>query len=119
MRTVVVCLVALCACQTATKQGDELADAKAQVQRLFDGLQSGDCATLGSLVSAAKGSECAEFIKDYRDDLKLQLVEITRVERDGRDKSAIIVTTTVNRRGEQKTMLIRATHEKGAWQLAL
>jgi hypothetical protein len=70
-------------------------------------------------VKAAAGNDCAEFLKDYRDDLKLQLVEITRVERDGRDKKAIIVTTTVNRRGEQKTMLIRATHEKGAWLLSL
>lgn len=119
MRALLACVLALCACQTATTSGDELSDAKTQVQRLFDGIKSGDCATLGSLVPAAKGSECAEFLKDWRDDLKIQLVEITRVERDGRDKRAIIVTTTVNRRGEQKAMLIRATHEKGAWQLAL
>ena len=119
MRLAIALVFALCACQTATTNGDELTDAKAQVQKLFDALGTGDCTTISALVPAAAGKECAEFLHDYHDDLKLQLVEITRAERDGRDKKAIIVTTTVNRRGEQKTMLIRATHEKGAWQLAL
>jgi hypothetical protein len=111
-----VLLLALVACQSTAKD-DELVGAKAQVQRFFDALGKSDCATIGSLLPAA--NDCDKFLHEWRDDLKIQLVDMPDVQRDGRDKRAIIVTTTVMRRGEQKTMLVRVTHEKGVWQLVL
>ena len=111
-----ILLLALVACQDTAKD-DELAGAKAQVQRFFDALGKNDCATLATLLPAAK--DCDKFLHEWREDLKIELVDIPDVQRDGRDKRAIIVTTTVMRRGEQKQMLVRVTHEKGVWQLVL
>jgi hypothetical protein len=113
------CVIAMAACQRSTSE-DELAGAKAQVQGFFDALGRGDCATLGSLVPAASGAaHCDKFLHEWRDDLKIQLVAMSDVKRDGRDKRAIIVTTTVMRHGEQQTMLVRVTHEQGVWHLVL
>lgn len=110
-------LLGLVACQSTAKD-DELAGAKAQVQRFFDALGKSDCPTLASLLPAA-AKDCDKFLHEWRDDLKIQLVDMPDVQRDGRDKHAIIVTTTVMRRGEHKTMLVRVTHESGLWQLVL
>lgn len=119
MRVAAAFVIAMAACQSATSDGDELAGAKAQVQGFFDALAKGDCATLGSLVPAAAGASCDKFLHEWRDDLKIQLVAIPDVRRDGRDRRAIIVTTTVMRHGEQQTMLVRVNHEQGVWHLVL
>lgn len=112
-------LAALCACQ-ATGGGDEIVDAKATAHRFFDALGSGDCPTLGALVPAAAGSAaCDKFVHEWREELQLTLVDIPDVRRDGRDKRAIIVTTTVMRRGKQETLMLRMTHDGGVWRLAL
>jgi hypothetical protein len=110
-----------CACQTNSGGGgDELSDAKATTHRFFDALGKGDCATLGELIPAASGSAaCAKFIDEWREELKLALVDIKDVRRDGRDTRAIIVTTTVMRRGQQETLQLRMTHDGGVWHLAL
>jgi hypothetical protein len=112
-----------CACQTGgggSGGGDELSDAKATTHRFFDALGKGDCGTLGELVPAASGSAaCAKFIHEWREELKLALVDIPDVRRDGRDPRAIIVTTTVMRRDKQETLQLRMTHDGGVWHLAL
>jgi hypothetical protein len=110
----------LVACQSTSGSStdDELAGAKTQVHRLFDAVDKRDCTTIEALVPTAAG-KCDTFLHEWREDLHVSLVDTPEVKRDGRDKRAIIVTTTVMRHGEKQTMLIRATHEKGAWQLAL
>ena len=119
MRLILALAFALAACQSNASDG-ELAGAKTQVQRFFTALEAGDCATLATLVPATTGAaECDKFLHEWRDDLKIQLLEISDVRRDGRDARAIIVTTKVKRRGELKNMLVRVTREKGAWQLGL
>ena len=107
------------ACQ-ATGGGDELAEAKTTAHAFFDALDKADCATLGSMVPAAAGSAaCAKFIHEWHDELALKLVDISDVRRDGRDKRAIIVTTTVMRRGKQETLQLRLTHDGGVWHFVL
>src|ERR1041385_506392 len=119
MRYLALVLV-VTACQTSTRANDELTGATAQGHAFFEALGRSDCATLGAMVPAANSpAACDKFLHEWREDLKLELVDITDVRRDGRDKHAIIVTTTVKRHGEPKTMLFRATHEAGAWQLSL
>jgi hypothetical protein len=111
--------IALCACQ-ANDTGDELAQARATARQLFDAVARADCPTIGALVAdAATPAGCAKLVHEWRDDLRLSLVGISDVRRDGRDRRAIIVTTTVMRRGKQETMLLRLTHEGGVWRLAL
>ena len=109
--------IALCACQTAGG-GDETADAKAVAHQFFDALGRGDCTTLGPLVPAA-AAQCDKFVHEWRDDLKLSLVDIPDIRRDGRDARAIIVTTTVMRRGNQETLQLRMTHAGGVWHFVL
>ena len=114
-----VLAIALCACQ-ATDTGDELAQARATAQQVFDAVQRGDCPTIAALVpAAAPPGACDKLLHEWRDDLKLSLVAIADVRRDGRDRRAIIVTTTVMRRGKQETMLLRLAHDGGAWRLVL
>jgi hypothetical protein len=109
--------IALCACPA---KDDELAQAKATTRQVFDAVQRGDCPTIGRLVpAAAPPGACDKLLHEWRDDLKLSLVAIADVRRDGRDRRAIIVTTTVMRRGAQEKMLLRLTHEGGVWRLAL
>ena len=111
--------LALCACQ-ATDTDDELGQAKATARQLFDAVSRADCPTLAGLVpEAATPAGCAKLVHEWRDDLKLSLVDISDVRRDGRDRRAIIVTTTVMRRGNQEKMLLRMTHDGGVWRLAL
>jgi hypothetical protein len=115
----VLLAVALCACQ-ASDTGDELAQARATARQLFDAVARADCPTIGALVAdAATPAGCTKLVHEWRDDLKLSLVAIAEVRRDGRDRRAIIVTTTVMRRGKQETMLLRLTHEGGVWRLVL
>jgi hypothetical protein len=112
-------VLALCACQ-ATDADHELGQAKATTRQLFDAVTRADCPTIGALVAeAATPAGCTKLVHEWRDDLKLSLVAITDVRRDGRDKRAIIVTTNVMRRGRQEKMLLRFTHDGGAWRLAL
>ena len=111
-------IVLLGACQSSG--GDELAEAKATTHKFFDALDKADCATLRELVPAAAGSAaCAKFIHEWHEELTLALVDITDVRRDGRDKRAIIVTTTVMRRGKQETLQLRLTHDSGVWRIVL
>jgi hypothetical protein len=110
-------VLALCACQTSSA-GDELASAKDTTHRFFDALAAGDCKTLSALVPAA-ADQCDKFLHEWRADMQLSLVAISDVRRDGRDPRAIIVTTSVMRRGHQETMLLRMTHDGGVWRLVL
>lgn len=110
--------LALCACQP-TGGGDELALAKTTTHQFFDALGRGDCKTLGSLVPAAANEHCDKFVHEWRDELKLTLVDIPDIRRDGRDPRAIIVTTTVTRRGTSETLLLRMTHDGGIWRIVL
>ena len=112
-----VLVIALCACQ-ASGGGDELAEARATTHQFFDALGRGDCKTLGPLVPAA-AVQCDKFVHEWRDELKLSLVDIPDIRRDGRDQRAIIVTTTVMRRGQQETLLLRLTHDGGIWRIVL
>ena len=114
---VLVLVSALCACQ-ASGGGDEIAGAKATTHQFFDALGRGDCTTLGPLVPAA-AAQCDKFVHEWRDELKLSLVDIPDIRRDGRDQRAIIVTTTVMRRGQQETLLLRLTHDGGIWRITL
>jgi len=115
---VLLLAVLLAACQGSG--GDDLADAKATTHKFFDALDKSDCAALGSMVPAAAGSAaCAKFVHEWHDELALTLVDIPDVRRDGRDKRAIIVTTTVMRRGKQETLQLRMTHDSGVWRIVL
>lgn len=107
----------VCACQ-ANGSDDELGDAKVTAHQFFDAIRRGDCKTLDPLVPAATG-HCDKFVREWRDELGLSLVDLSDVRRDGRDKRAIIVTTTVMRRGHQETMLLRLTHDGGVWRIVL
>jgi hypothetical protein len=119
-RFVIVMAVAVFGCQGGTTDGDELGEARAQVRRYFDAIATSDCSTLTSLVPAANTRKaCEQLLHEWRDDLRIKLLDVSDVRRDGRDHRAIIVRTTVMRRDQQQTMLIRVTHEHGAWQLAL
>ena len=112
-------VLALCACQ-ATDTDHELGQAKTTTRQLFDAVARADCPTIGTLVAeAATPAGCTKLVREWRDELKLSLVAITDVRRDGRDKRAIIVTTSVMRRGTPEKMLLRFTHDGGAWRLAL
>jgi hypothetical protein len=112
-----VLAIALCACQAAGG-GDEMTEAKAVAHQFFDALGRGDCKTLGPLVPAA-ATQCDKFVHEWRDELKLSLVDIPDIRRDGRDQRAIIVTTTVMRRGQPETMLLRLTRDGGIWRILL
>jgi len=119
-RPLVAIALALSACGTHTAERNELADAQTQVRRFFDAIASGDCPTLGSLVPAINEREaCAKLLHEWRDDLRIKLIDLPDARRDGRDRGAIIVRATVLRREQQQTMLVRVTHEKGVWQLVL
>jgi hypothetical protein len=108
--------IALCACQA----DDELAQASATTRQLFEAVQRGDCPTIAGLVpAAAPPGACDKLLHEWREDLTLSLVAIPDVRRDGRDRRAIIVTTTVMRRGKQEKMLLRLTHDGGVWRFAL
>jgi hypothetical protein len=113
-----VLAIALCACQSTGSGGDELTEAKATTHRFFDALARGDCKTLDALVPAAT-KNCDKFVEEWRGDLDLSLVDIPDIRRDGRDQRAIIVTTSVMRRGKQETMLLRLTHDGGIWKIGL
>jgi hypothetical protein len=115
---VIALAIALCACQSTGEGGDELAAAKTTAHQFFDALGRGDCKVLAPLVPAAT-DHCDKFVHEWRDQLKLSLVDIPDVRRDGRDNRAIIVTTTVMRRGQQETLLLRMTHDGGVWRLLL
>lgn len=118
MRALVLAVL-LAACQGGGS-GDELAEAKSTTHTFFDALAKADCTTLGSLVPAAAGSAaCAKFVHEWHEELALTLVDIADVRRDGRDKRAIIVTTTVMRRGKQESLQLRLTHDGGAWRIVL
>ena len=122
MRRALVLLVALAACGGSREASpdDELEGARTEVRRFFEAVEKSDCATLGALLPAAKEQAgCEKVLHEWREDLKITLVDLPDVRRDGRDKQAIIVRATVMRRGEQKTMLFRVTHEQGVWQLVL
>lgn len=112
-------VLALSACQ-ATDTDDELGQAKTTTRQLFDAVARADCPTIGALVAeAATPAGCSKLVNEWREDLRLSLVGISDVRRDGRDRRAIIVTATVMRRGTQEKMLLRLTHEGGVWRLAL
>jgi hypothetical protein len=112
-----VLAIALCACQAAGG-GDEMTEAKAVAHQFFDALGRGDCKTLGPLVPAA-ATQCDKFVHEWRDELKLSLVDIPDIRRDGRDQRAIIVTTTVMRHGQPEAMLLRLTRDGGIWRILL
>lgn len=112
-----VLAIALCACQAAGG-GDEMTEAKVVAHQFFDALGRGDCKTLAPLVPSA-AAQCDKFVHEWRDELKLSLVDIPDIRRDGRDQRAIIVTTTVMRRGQPETMLLRLTHDGGIWRIVL
>ena len=116
MLRLAVIVVALAACGGA--QDAELDGARTQVHRFFEAMAKSDCPTLGTLIEKANSpAACEQLLHEWRDDLRIQLVDIPDVRRDGRDRKAIIVRTTVLRHDQQQTMLVRVTHEQGAWQL--
>lgn len=110
----------LTACQGAARDSDELDQARVQVHRFFDALGQSDCPTLASLLPAAREpGGCDKLLHEWRDDLHIKLIDLPDARRDGRDRRAIIVRATVLRHDEEKTMLVRVTHEQGVWQLVL
>jgi hypothetical protein len=118
MRVAVVALALALGCAGA--RDGELDDARAQVRRFFEAAAKGECSALGALLPAASDAAgCAKLLHEWRDDLRIELVDLPDVRRDGRDRRAIIVRATVMRRGQQQTMLVRVTHEQGRWQLVL
>ncbi len=120
MRPLAVVAIALSGCGARNADRNELADAQTQVRRFFDAVASGDCPTLGSLIPAVgERDACAKLLHEWRDDLRIKLIDLPDARRDGRDRRAIIVRATVLRREQQQTMLVRVTHEQGVWQLVL
>jgi len=111
----------VCACNSREPaHDDELDGAKQQVHRFFDALAHADCATLGSLLPVAnEPAACAKLLHEWNEDLRIKLVDVPSAERDGRDRRAIIVRTTVLKHDVQETMLVRVTHEQGTWHLVL
>lgn len=101
-------------------KGDELEGAKLQVHRFFDALAKRDCATLASLLpEATDATACAKLLHEWNEDLQARLIEVPGAQRDGRDARALIVRAVVAKHGTQSTMLVRVTHEQGAWRLVL
>lgn len=111
-------VVALVGCSSS--HDAELDGARDQVRRFFDAIGKSDCPTLELLVPAAREpGACEHLVHEWRDELHIKLLEVPDVRRDGRDHKAIIVRTTVLRRDQQQTMLVRVTHEQAEWQLQL
>lgn len=98
----------------------DLDGAKAQVRTLFAAIDRGDCAVVRALLrEATDDAACAKVVHEWRDEIHVRLVDVPDARRDGRDPNAIIVRTTVIRRGTQEELLVRVTHQGDAWRLAL
>ena len=115
----IACLIALglfAGCSRGSGS-DFLAEAKVQVQRFFVAAASEDCATIRSMLEKVKTeTDCEGYLHMWHED-GIALVDIVGAERDGRDRSAVIVRVQMQTKGKTKELLVRAVRKADRWML--
>ena len=115
-RLIAISLLALVgACHRGS--GADADSARHAVQQFYQYAEAGDCARLQPLM--AKPDECENIVRQFVES-KTHLLSIDGAEPDGRDRSAMLVYTTVKfGKKENHKWLVRAAHAGDGWKVRL
>ena len=95
-------------------------EAEAAVRRFFDAASGGDCETVQAMLTRLDSEgTCTEFLEQWNEHSRIELLDVPDVRVDGRDPSTFIVTTRVRRDGAAREMLVSATHSEQGWRVEL
>lgn len=75
-----------------------------------------DCATLVQLVAGYEMKDCKEDVEEWVEH-QTQLIAIESVARDGRDPSAMLVTSKMNVGGKDRPLVIRVKRMGSDWKV--
>lgn len=94
--------------------------ARAAVQRFFEAVSAGDCASLGRMMDAQDAARCPEILAELQEH-DVQLVDVIDAQVDGRDRRAVIVKARLSKDGSvrEEPALVRAVRGDGGWRIKL
>lgn len=96
-------------------------EAERTVQRFFAAVPSGDCAVLRPMLANAESDAHCQKIVDELNGHGVRLIGIQGARVDGRDKTALIVTTAIEKDGapREQPLLVRVETKGGQWRIRL
>ncbi len=116
-------LASILLCALGCQPGAPSDPPEGAVQRFFSIVEAGDCAALQGATGGALGTRlrergCTDFTADLRRH-GVRLLSVVSVQPDGRDPTARIVRTRLEKEGKPHETLLRVEAREGRWVLVV